>query len=768
MFMTRTACLVFALATLTFGASAQDFAFPASAARDPAVLARAAPQLATETIATYRESDRSIFLDNLFRLQLVAGRYGDALRTIAQIRAAQASSLQSRAHNAQYELFARAKILEQTERLPFGAAFGRVFRQTLGAMDDRTAALVLKALNVQDYGGLSLIVDMSALKQAARNDLSSLKGKSSVPLAGAVRLIRDYQVEETYRELEPFVGALVAEDDRRRYVVDPEVPVKAPDGAIVCALVVRPRNVSKPLPTLMQFGIYADLSTFMSEARRDASNGYASVQGFSRGKLCSPGRAVPIEHDGPDADALIEWIARQSWSDGRVGMYGGSYGGFAVWAAAKHPPKALKALMPAVTMAPGIDMPMEGNVYQTFSYYWPFYVTTNKTLYGAAFEDRAHWSRLFHDWYVSGRAYRDIDKIDGKPNPVWDRWVSHPSYDAYWQSFIPYQDEFAKIDIPVLTTTGYYDGGQIGALYYLMQYYKYRPQAENYLVIGPYDHGSGNRGTVNVFGDDVGVLDGYALDPAAHIDFGELRYQWFDYVLRHGPKPTILADRINYEVMGADRWKHAPSIAAMTRGREHLYFTSAPDGYRLSTAPSDRISLQTINLADRSDADRVVPGGDVLDKAIDTWGTLEFVSEPLRNPVEMSGLFDGHLDFVTNKKDFDFAIQLYEKTPEGRYFELSWYLQRASYVNDRSHRQLLVPGKRTAIDFTNGRLTSRRFEPGSRLIVLLSMVKQPDAQINYGTGRGVSGETIADAKEPLKIQWFGDSYLALPIEGHRQ
>ena len=54
----------------------------------------------------------------------------------------------------------------------------------------------------------------------------------------------------------------------------------------------------------------------------------------------------PFEHDGADAAAVIDWIARQPWSDGRVGMYGGSYNSFAQWAATKHRPPALKAIAP--------------------------------------------------------------------------------------------------------------------------------------------------------------------------------------------------------------------------------------------------------------------------------------------------------------------------------------------------------------------------------------------------------------------------------------
>jgi hypothetical protein len=89
-----------------------------------------------------------------------------------------------------------------------------------------------------------------------------------------------------------------------------------------------------------------------------------------------------------------------------------------------------------------------------------------------------------------------------------------------------------------VSTTGYYDGGQIGALYALTQHVKYRPGAEHYLVIGPYDHHSGNRGTVDVLGVQASELSGYKLDPTALIDIGELRYQWCDYIFKGGVKPA--------------------------------------------------------------------------------------------------------------------------------------------------------------------------------------------------------------------------------------
>jgi putative CocE/NonD family hydrolase len=751
-------------------AAAQNFDFPGAAVEDPATLSKALPGLAREVIAVYREDDRPTYLDNLFRLQTVAGRYAEATETLTALRALRtksSASPQAGATDVQYEIFARAKASQGQDGSPFDAGFQRAFREVLGRLDDRTSALVMRALSVEETGGGSLAVDFSAMERDVHDALQPQKGKSSIALPDALRLIRAYQVKEAYRSFMPLIRSLIAEDDQRRYVVDRDIQVKTPDGGTICVLVVRPRTAVERLPSLLEFTIYADPLTVMSEARRNASNGYAGVEGLTRGKGCSPDQPVPLEHDGSDAAAVIDWISRQPWSDGRVGMFGGSYNGFTQWAAAKHMPKALKALMPAVTVAPGIDMPMEGNIFQTFSYYWPFYVASGHDLDVTALNDHARWNKLTHDWYLSGKSYRALDALYGKPNPVWDRWVDHPSYDTYWQGMIPYKQEFARIDIPVLTTTGYYDGGQIGATYYFAQHHKYRPSAEYYLVIGPYDHIRGQRGTVGVLGENRNVLWGYELDPAAEIDLGELRYQWFDYVFKGGPKPAVLQDKVNYEVMGANLWRHVPSIGAMGSKelRFHLSAVRSGDTYPLSEqAPKGEAFItQTINLADRTDADRIVPGGSIVDKQLDTWNSLEFVSDPLAGAIELSGLFSGKLDFVANKKDLDFSIGLYELTPKGEYFQLSWYLARASYIQDSSHRHLLVPGKRQQLTFKAGRLTSRQFQASSRLVVVLSMSRQPGIQINHGTGKDVSDETIADAKEPLTVKWFGDSFIEVPV-----
>jgi hypothetical protein len=228
---------------------------------------------------------------------------------------------------------------------------------------------------------------------------------------------------------------------------------------------------------------------------------------------------------------------------------------------------------------------------------------------------------------------------------------------------------------------------------------------------------------------------------------------------------------VNYEVMGANVWKHAPSLAAMADLRQRFYLSSArsaANNYSLNgEKPADGFIEQTVNFADRKDAALNVDNWNgkeiIVSRELTAPNGFVFVSEPFKSPIELSGLFSGRLDFITNKKDFDFGIQIFELTPGGEYIALSYYSARASYAGDRSRRRLLVPGKRQHLNFESGLLTSRQLGIGSRLVMTLSIIKRADMQINYGTGRDVSDETIADAKRSLNIKWLSNSFIEIPV-----
>ncbi len=741
--------IAFALAILcALPSFAQEntFAAPSSAAIGPS-LDQYVRTLAQSVIPVYRDDDRARYLGSLFRLQSAAGQYQASRESIDALRKLRGDDTSQPPLFLQYEIYARAKEAQASRALSFENAWREAFSQ-------RFAELANAAALRAEFGFTGGVPRMRSELESA---LTKAHGQTRVSLADALQLVRAWQVYSAYSEFQPLFRSALAADDARRYDVERDRLVRTPDGAQISTLVVRPRNAAT-LPTLFSFTIYANDDWSWGDAKAAAAHGYAGVVSYTRGKGRSPDPIIPFDHDGADATAVIDWIAAQPWSDGRVGMFGGSYVGFTQWAALKHMPKALKAIAPSATVAPGIDVPREGGVFLNFMYPWPFYVTNNRSLDDDTYGQQARWSKLNRDWYASGRAYRDLPIIDGSPNPLFRSWLHHPRYDRYWQSLIPQGKAFANIDIPVLATTGYFDGGQIGALHYLREHLRHRPNANHTFVIGPYEHFTMQTGVPP-------VVQGYQVDPVARVDLQALRLAWFDHVLKGAPKPELLKDRINWQVMGTNRWRHAPTIEAMSPKKERFFLTPGATSVTniLSRQPAPRkSSKQRVDFRDRSGADWKA-AETVRYNTLDPRAGLVYASEPFERDAELSGEFSGQLNFTMNKRDVDVALTVYELNARGEYLELAWWIQRASYGKDRSVRQLLRPGVPHLLAIKDTRLLGRKFDAGSRIVVTLGVINQPDRQLNLGSGKDPSDETIRDAGAPLVITWRGDSFLDLPL-----
>lgn len=746
--------------TLSAGARALQFDFQAPTTATDAATPDLLRDLAERLIPVYQDSDPDRYLATLSALQAVAGNptAANASRQTLHERRLADHGTRPLGRSVIYDLYARARAMQAEQRVPFDEGFKRAVKDTLGAASDQEAYAL----------GQWLATSPSVYRADLQRALDESRPKDSIDQAEALQLIRKYLAFEAYRTFAPLVDGLLADDDKRRYLVEEGVTIRTRDGARLSAVVIRPRAAARPLPALLEFTIYDS----QNYARECAAHGYAGVVAYARGKRSSVDAVVPYEHDGADARAVIGWIARQAWSDGRVGMYGSGYSGFTSWAAAKRMPAALKAIATSAADAAGIDVPLQGGIFQNSAYRWSLHAANTHAEDETRLHDEARWLAFDAQWYRSGRRYRDLGRSYDRPNPLFIRWLNHPSYDRYWQKMLPQGAEFAHIDIPVLTVTGYYAASAPGDLYYFTQHQKHAARADHRLVVGPYD----DAGTDAP--DPAPVLEGYTIDPAARVDLHELRYQWFDHVFKGTASPTLLTAAVNYEVMGANTWRHAASLATMATGRSRYYLEAAPSGFaaspaglRLSARRNARpaFSQQSVNLADRRDADvaRLRP---IVAKTLATHGEKIFVSEPLREGADIAGLLSGQLDFTVNKMDMDVEVSLYELLATGDYVRLfsPAYAFRASYARDRAHRHLLRAGERQVLGFASERLTARELKAGSRLVVVLGIVKRPDREINYGTGNDVSAESIADADVPLKIRWYNDSYVDLPMRAQRE
>jgi uncharacterized protein len=727
--------------------AAQDFYFRAPAS--PADAAAAISDLASRLIPVYQDSDPERYLANLSALQLAVGDYAaaDISRQSLRERRRKSDFGHPVSRALVIDIYAHAKALEIENKVTFADAFTSSYRETMRRLDERDAFAVARWLGTPP----------SVYRDALQKAFDPFRAKDNIDESEAIELIWQYVAFDAHRTFGALVVLLNAEDDHRRYTTDSGIAIKTPGGASISVTVIRPTSANKPLPALLEF----TASDAQGDAKECAAHGYVGIVVYSTAKRKSAAGIDPFEFAGADARQVINWIAKQPWSDGRVGMYGDGYSGYAPWAAAKQLPKALKAIATSASVVPGIGLPMEGSIFQNSAYGWSLQMTDAARVDEPDPADAPAWRALNEKWYVSGRRYRDLGRLYGTHNPVFIRWLNHPSYDAYWQNFLPYRQQFARIDIPVLTMTGYFAASAPGDLYLFTQHHRYNPHANHTLLIGPYDETMVHTGA-------PAELHGYQLDAVALVDFRELRFQWFDHVFKDAALPAVLSDRVNYELMGANEWRHAASLEAMADGSLRYYLDAAGSGadrrLSLRKKTNDAFVPQNANLVDRRDA-AWTPPTDLISKSLAPRFATIFVSEPLAKANAFSGLFSGRLDFEVNKMDLDLNITLYEVLANGDYVRLfgPTYEVRASYAQDREHRHLLKAGERQKLAFKSERLTSRQLQAGSRIALVLSVGKRPDREINYGTGGDVSEESIADGKIPIKIRWYNDSYIDIPV-----
>ncbi|WP_286270475.1 CocE/NonD family hydrolase [Thalassotalea hakodatensis] len=651
-----------------------------------------------------------------------------------------------------YQLYSQALQLLKDKQSDLGSAISQQFSHRLDKADDEALVNLSLALgwsidNAQDY---------------AYNIFKGLKNEETLSINQAINLITNAHLYRVLTEVIPRVNPMLVTEQNKRFDIQPEVLITTSEGIELTATIVMPKHREMTLPTAMQFTIYADEKSHIKTAMHAAAHGYIGLIANTRGKRLSSNTITPFEHDGQDATAVINWISKQPWSNGEVVMYGGSYNGFTQWATAKHMPKALKAIAPYAAASLITGLPYENNIMLTANYEWAFHVTNNKTVDHSVYANWQKRNALVKELYESGKSISSIDKLDGKNNPWFQKWLKHPSFDTYYQAMVPVKHEYQRIDIPVLTITGYFDGGQISALDYLTRHYQHSPNADHTLLIGPYNHHTAQN-KVRTHHSNY-KLDAVALEK----DTEEIVFQWFDYLLKNTAKPTLLKNKVNYQVMGSNQWLHKASLAEMNKNAQSFYFqTNANEQghYLLSNKMDSKLNFikQTVDMADRTTEHNVSPWP-IMSESFNVDNGVVLMTEPFEQPMELSGQIHGTLSLAVNKKDVDIGYTLFAIDRSGKTMHLQTYISRASYAHNMSRRELLTPNEKKNIPIVNARMTAMLLKKGSRLAIVLNVNKNRNAQVNMGSGKDVGSETIADAGKPLVLTWFNDSEIKLPLK----
>ena len=751
--MPRTLLLVlFSCAMLS--AKAQTYYFPKTLYADSVALQQQLPVLAAKVAANIDAKGNVSNLRNLARLYLLAGNDAKFKYWLDSFVVVNVGPVKENPDiNLESRLFATVRKTAK----PGSKVFQEEYRAKLKSY--------FPTMPLYSQQNAQFLADRQVEEFADKYhaQLAKSKGSDSLSQEQATAFCLAYINYQVYGNAIPIFKQYVDQITAAKYLVNDSILITAPDGGIISLTVVRNKQVKGPQPVILKNNIYSGSDIALAKVAVDY--GYIGVIANPRGKRLSPDSLYPYEFDAKDGYAVIDWISKQSWCNGKVGMYGGSYLGFTQWAAVKKIHPALKTIVPAVAVAPGIDFPVENGVFLNYMLSWVHFVNNTKNTDEASNADSKKWISLNEKYYQLGIPFNQLDSLEGKTQPLFQRWLQHPEYDDYWKSMTPQREEFGKIKIPVFCTTGYYEGDQLGALYYWKQLQAWNQNHKSYLLMGPWDH-------FGAQGFPLSEMLGYKTDPVSNLKIEPIIFEWFNHILKGAPLPKMLKGKINYQLMGANEWKTATSLETMYN--DSLVFhpglaQTSPKTYALSTKPLVNNSIhQSVNFAYRGEPLHIGETEEGVNLIIDSLlrpvsNRLVFISEPFAKPITISGPMQADVLARINKKDMDLVLELYEQFADGHVMFLTKVVQRASLAKSRGHRKLLTPDTWEKIPMHENYLAPKRLAPGSRIVIRLGINKSPDWQINYGTGRDVSTESILDAREPLEIDWSGETRFVVRV-----
>ncbi len=535
--------------------------------------------------------------------------------------------------------------------------------------------------------------------------------------------------------------------------------------------------------------------TYHARAAYFASHGYVFALVDVRGRGNSGGEFEPFANEPRDGHDVVEWLAKQPFCDGKVAMWGGSYAGFDQWATAKEFPPHLATIVPVAAAHPGLDFPSSNNIGMCYDVQW-LTLTSDHTAQNNLFGDQKFWRTKSLDAYRKHLPFKSLDSFVGNPSVNFQRFLQHPTMDAYYDGMLPTREQFQKIAQPILTITGQYDGDELGAItYYRDHLANASPQAraKHFLVIGPWDHAGTRTPTDEVAGVKFG--------PGAIVDLNDLHRQWYDWTMKAGSKPAFLKNQVAYYLLapgnsGANgEWKYADNFETLTANPKTLYLDSKDgdangvfrSGALVNATPSSRSETQRGGGAASTGGDsfvydpmdlrrgETVEGVDPKEKTAGIDQTfalsigkdgLVYHTDPLPNETPLIGRPEVNLWVSIDTPDVDLECDLYEIQPNGTSIALWSDVRRLRYRESLREAKFVKPGEIVRCDFNPGLFVARRLMKGSRLRLVVTAVNSILWQKNYCSGGIVSEETAKDA-HTCHVQVYHDaehsSAIQLPL-----
>ncbi|HXT26367.1 MAG TPA: CocE/NonD family hydrolase [Candidatus Eisenbacteria bacterium] len=374
----------------------------------------------------------------------------------------------------------------------------------------------------------------------------------------------------------------IAQQDRRAELAQVfdkrEVMIPVRDGVKLHTEIYTPKDAKEPLPFLMErtpYGISAPdkgMTSYLFRYSEMFPDGYIFVFQDIRGRYGSEGKFEML-HTAPDAKGVnestdtydtIEWLVKNvPHNNGRVGMNGVSYPGYLVTMGMVNPHPALKAVSEQACMGDtwlGDDYFHNGAFRLSYGFEYTALLESSNENFSFPF-DRFD----MFEWYLRMGPLSNANKkyFHGKI-PTWNNFVAHSSYDDFWKRHaVAYT--LHEPTVPNLNVAGWWDQEDFfGPIMTYGRLEKSDKKNNNFLVVGPWNHGGWAGGKGSSLGDipfhnDTGVYFRQKIEAP-----------WFAYWLHD--KGTLPVKEATTFQTGSDTWASYDSWPPKEAQTKHLYF----------------------------------------------------------------------------------------------------------------------------------------------------------------------------------------------------
>ena len=374
-----------------------------------------------------------------------------------------------------------------------------------------------------------------------------------------------------------------------------EAMIPMRDGIKLHAVILRPKDYTALLPFLMErtpYGVDENTPESISSGLSElASSHYIFVFEDIRGRYKSEGafvmsRPMADHHDPTLVDESTDTYDTVAWllnnipnNNGRVGVFGVSYPGFLAMAAGIDPHPAVKAISPQAPMIDawmGDDFFHNGAFRETYGYDYTLGMESSKENAFSKLNEDAY------DFFLHSGSFEAAAKHDGVGKlPTGVAFLQHPAYDEYWRARAV-EWHLNQVSVPTLFVGGFWD--QEDMFGPQEAYAKLEPndaRHENFLVIGPWNHGQ--------WGDTTRHLGAVQFGEPTTDEFRE-RYEvpFFAHYLKD-ENGFSLKDTAAFE-SGSNRWREYTHWPPPESKSQNLYLSA--DGSLILAAGEPKKSSQ--------------------------------------------------------------------------------------------------------------------------------------------------------------------------------